>query len=437
MSSLIPISTYNLALQPFNPVQAIDDEYPVTIRLTLAAVDPEAVDDKAEPSTLRLLKRSNLFVDDEDLDDDLLDIEAEEADELDSEEEEEEVKPKNKKKQNKKKVEEEEEDEDEEDLDIDGSSDEEDDEDVSEFVVCTLSPKVQFQQTIDLTITPDEEVYFVVTGSYPVHLTGNYVEHPADEDSEDEYDEDSEDDYNLTPDEDEIIGGEEYDLDDLEDASDIENKIEELVEEEAQGSKKRDAEEPEAPTSKKSKKAKKEDKKSVQFTKDLEQGPTGSTLVEEKTEKKGKKEKAKKEEPKKEEPKKEQPKKEQPKKEQPKKEEASKKFPTKTLLGGVVTEDRKTGKGQTAKSGNKVGIRYIGKLKNGKVFDKNTSGKPFVFGLGKGECIKGFDLGVAGMAVGGERRVVIPPKMGYGSQALPGLPANSELTFDIKLVSIK
>ncbi|CUM47115.1 FK506-binding protein 3 [Debaryomyces fabryi] len=422
MSSLIPISTYNLALQPFNPVQAIDDEYPVTIRLTLAAVDPEAVDDKEEPSTLRLLKRSNLFVDDEDLEDELLDIEAEEADELDSEEEEE-VKPKNKKKQNKKKVEEEEEeDEDEEDLDIDGSSDEEDDEDVSEFVVCTLSPKVQFQQTIDLTITPDEEVYFVVTGSYPVHLTGNYVEHPADEDSEDEYDEDSDDEYNLTPDEDEIIDGEEYDLDDLEDASDIENKIEELVEEEAQGSKKRNAEEPEAPTSKKSKKAKKEDKKSVQFTKELEQGPTGSTLVEEKADKKGKKEKSKKEEP---------------KKQEPKKEEASKKFPTKTLLGGVITEDRKAGKGQTAKSGNKVGIRYIGKLKNGKVFDKNTSGKPFIFGLGKGECIKGFDLGVAGMAVGGERRVVIPAKMGYGSQALPGIPANSELTFDIKLVSIK
>lgn len=422
MSSLIPISTYNLALQPFNPVQAIDDEYPVTIRLTLAAVDPEAVDDKEEPSTLRLLKRSNLFVDDEDLEDELLDIEAEEADELDSEEEEE-VEPKNKKKQNKKKVEEEEEeDEDEEDLDIDGSSDEEDDEDVSEFVVCTLSPKVQFQQTIDLTITPDEEVYFVVTGSYPVHLTGNYVEHPADEDSEDEYDEDSDDEYNLTPDEDEIIDGEEYDLDDLEDASDIENKIEELVEEEAQGSKKRNAEEPEAPTSKKSKKAKKEDKKSVQFTKELEQGPTGSTLVEEKADKKGKKEKSKKEEP---------------KKQEPKKEEASKKFPTKTLLGGVITEDRKAGKGQTAKSGNKVGIRYIGKLKNGKVFDKNTSGKPFIFGLGKGECIKGFDLGVAGMAVGGERRVVIPAKMGYGSQALPGIPANSELTFDIKLVSIK
>ncbi|KAK6201672.1 uncharacterized protein RJT21DRAFT_84757, partial [Scheffersomyces amazonensis] len=95
------------------------------------------------------------------------------------------------------------------------------------------------------------------------------------------------------------------------------------------------------------------------------------------------------------------------------------------------------GQGQTAKSGNKVGIRYIGKLKNGKVFDKNTNGKPFSFNLGKGECIKGFDLGVAGMAVGGERRVIIPAKMGYGSQALPGIPANSELTFDIKLVSLK
>ena len=114
-----------------------------------------------------------------------------------------------------------------------------------------------------------------------------------------------------------------------------------------------------------------------------------------------------------------------------------KKFPTKTLLGGVITEDRKIGSGATAKSGNKVGIRYIGKLKNGKVFDKNTSGKPFSFKLGKGECIKGFDLGVTGMAVGGERRVIIPPKMGYGSQALPGIPANSELTFDIKLVSLK
>ncbi|ODV80779.1 FKBP-like protein [Suhomyces tanzawaensis NRRL Y-17324] len=425
MASLIPISTYNLAVQPFNPVPAIEDDYPVTIRLTLAAVDPEALDDKEEPSTLRLLKRTLPFLDDEEDSD----LEAEEADELDSEEEEEEVEEAPKKKGKKaKKAEEEEVDEDEEDLDIDGSDDDEDEDDISEFVVCTLSPKVQFQQTIDLTISPDEEVFFVVTGSYAIHLTGNYVEHPADEDS-DEDEEYDEDDYDLSPDEDEIIHGDGYDLDDLEDESDIENKIEELVENDKK-SKKRAAEEDEQeqPPSKKDKK-KKEEKKSVQFTKELEQGPTGSTLVDKKKEKK-EKAKAKKEEA--------EAKKEEAKKDESNKDEAgAKKYPTKTLLGGVVTEDRKVGKGPAAKSGNRVGIRYIGKLKNGKVFDKNTSGKPFVFGLGKGECIKGFDLGVAGMAVGGERRVVIPAKMGYGSQSLPGIPANSELTFDIKLVSLK
>ena len=277
-----------------------------------------------------------------------------------------------------------------------------------------------------MTITPDEEVYFVVTGSYPIHLTGNYVEHPADEDSEDDYDDeyDSEE-YDLTPDEDELLEEQDYDLDDLEDASDVENKIEELVEED---NKKRASDEAEDETPKK--KSKKNKEKSVKFNKELEQGPSGSTLA-----KKDEKETPKKKEQKKETEKKEQ-KKDTPKKDD-KSEDKEKKFATKTLLGGVITEDRKVGKGPTAKSGNKVGIRYIGKLKNGKVFDKNTSGKPFVFGLGKGECIKGFDLGVAGMAVGGERRVVIPPKMGYGSQALPGIPSNSELTFDIKLVSLK
>lgn len=446
MSNLTPISTYNLALKPFTPSAAITEDYPITVRITLAAVDAEAIDDKAEPSTLRLLKRNKPFLDDDEDDYD------EDSDELDSEEEEsseEEEQPKSKKsnKNKGKKVQQEEEvdveDSDEDDLDLELDDEEED---VEEFVICTLSPKIQFQQTLDLTIIPDEEVYFVVTGSYPIHLVGNYVEHPADEETSDEdeaynqygYDDDEEDDeeHDLSPDEDEIIHG----LQEIEDASDVENKIEELVEEENnKKSKKRNIQEEES-NNKKSKKEAQKTKadKQVQFTKNLEQGPTGSTLVNEKeeiaeptkTKKQLKKERQ-----------------EQQKKElaeaaaQEKKESASdkkdKKFPTKTLLGGVVTEDRKLGKGPGAKSGNKVGIRYIGKLKNGKVFDKNTSGKPFVFGLGKGECIKGFDLGVAGMAVGGERRVVIPPKMGYGSQALPGLPANSELTFDIKLVSLK
>lgn len=407
MASMLPISTFNLAIEPFSPVPAINEEYPITVRITLAAVDPESKDGEEVPSTLRILKKNESFEDESDEDD-----EDDEDDELDIDEESE----------SKDEAEEEDDDEEAEENDDDeqsGSEDEEDD--VNEFIICTLSPKVQFQQTIDITINPEEDVYFVVTGLYAIHLLGNYVEHPADET-------DSEDEYDQSPDEDEIIGESQYNLSDLEDESDIEGKIQELVEQEAEEdveqeipSTKKRASNEESPKAKKA--AKKEaEKKSVQFTKELEQGPTGSSLT-----KKQKKEQAK------------QKKEEAEEKKEVAKDEAkeNKKFPTKTLLGGVITEDRKAGKGPAAKSGNRVGIRYIGKLKNGKVFDKNTSGKPFQFGLGKGECIKGFDLGVAGMAVGGERRVVIPAKMGYGSQALPGIPANSELTFDIKLVSMK
>jgi FK506-binding nuclear protein len=56
--------------------------------------------------------------------------------------------------------------------------------------------------------------------------------------------------------------------------------------------------------------------------------------------------------------------------------------------------------------------------------------------LGKGNVIKGWDIGVAGMAVGGERRIIVPPKFAYANQKLPGIPPNSELTFDLKLISI-
>ena len=57
MSQLTPIATYNLALKPFQPLPAIEEDFPVTIRLTLASLDPEAEDEKAEPSTLRILKK--------------------------------------------------------------------------------------------------------------------------------------------------------------------------------------------------------------------------------------------------------------------------------------------------------------------------------------------------------------------------------------------
>lgn len=118
---------------------------------------------------------------------------------------------------------------------------------------------------------------------------------------------------------------------------------------------------------------------------------------------------------------------------------AAKKAPSKkqTLPSGLVIEDNKTGTGALAKSGQRVQMRYIGRLANGKIFDQNTKGSPFSFKLGKGEVIKGWDEGIAGMQVGGERRLVIPPGLAYGKQAISGIPPNSTLTFEVKLLAIK
>lgn len=105
---------------------------------------------------------------------------------------------------------------------------------------------------------------------------------------------------------------------------------------------------------------------------------------------------------------------------------------------GVTIDDKKLGTGPAAKKGNRIGMRYIGKLqKDGKVFDSNKKGKPFSFKLGAGEVIKGWDIGVAGISVGGERRITIPAHLAYGSQKIPGIPPNSTLVFDIKCVEIK
>ena len=67
----------------------------------------------------------------------------------------------------------------------------------------------------------------------------------------------------------------------------------------------------------------------------------------------------------------------------------------------------------------------------------NKKGKPFTFTLGKGEVIKGWDVGVEGMAPGGERRLTVPARMAYGSRKVGDIPANSTLTFDVKLLEIK
>lgn len=83
----------------------------------------------------------------------------------------------------------------------------------------------------------------------------------------------------------------------------------------------------------------------------------------------------------------------------------------KVLEGGVQIEEIRFGNGAPAKPGKFVGVYYIGKLKNGKKFDSAMSGDGFKFRLGKGEVIKGWDVGILGMKVGGKRKITIPPNM--------------------------
>lgn len=303
-----------------------------------------------------------------------------------------------------------------------------------------------------------------MSGNLTVHLTGNYVM-PLDEPSDDEDDGE----YDMSPDEDELDGldalvdGDESDeLDDLEDPRVMELEDEEEEKPKAltapakKGKNKRPAEEdteedvsldnimakslkaeePEEPAKKLSKAEKKKaakklknnegeaaaapaqvkkeaaetngagsdsDKKKVQFAKNLEQGPTPSKAAA----KADGKDKA-----------------------------------TSVSLGvkdmqGVSVDDRKIGTGPPAKKGSRLEMRYIGKLDSGKVFDSNKSGKPFSFKLGTGEVIKGWDIGLAGISSGGERRLVIPASHAYGKKGMPGIPANSKLTFDIKCLSVK
>jgi hypothetical protein len=100
--------------------------------------------------------------------------------------------------------------------------------------------------------------------------------------------------------------------------------------------------------------------------------------------------------------------------------------------------DLEVGSGAKAVSGSAVSVDYQGWLTNGQEFDESFARKqPFTFTLGSGQVIAGWDAGVAGMRVGGKRRLIIPAKFGYGAQAMPNIPANSLLVFDVWLRATK
>ncbi|KYF75044.1 FKBP-type peptidyl-prolyl cis-trans isomerase [Sorangium cellulosum] len=106
---------------------------------------------------------------------------------------------------------------------------------------------------------------------------------------------------------------------------------------------------------------------------------------------------------------------------------------------GLGIEDVKEGTGAEAKHGQLVTVHYVGTLTNGSKFDSSRDrNQGFSFKLGAGQVIKGWDQGVAGMKIGGVRKLTIPPDLGYGARGFPPvIPPNSTLLFEVELLSVK
>ena len=110
-----------------------------------------------------------------------------------------------------------------------------------------------------------------------------------------------------------------------------------------------------------------------------------------------------------------------------------------TTPSGLQYQDEVLGNGDTAKAGQQVQVHYTGWLTDGTKFDSSKDrGTPFKFRLGAGEVIRGWDEGVAGMKIGGKRKLVIPAELGYGSRGAGGLiPPGATLVFEVELLGTK
>lgn len=107
--------------------------------------------------------------------------------------------------------------------------------------------------------------------------------------------------------------------------------------------------------------------------------------------------------------------------------------------GYLKIEVLESGTGKIADDGHVIAAHYTGTLEDGTKFDSSLDrGQPFVFTLGAGQVIKGWDQGILGMQVGEKRKLTIVPELGYGSAGIPGLiPANAILIFEVELLGIE
>ena len=109
-----------------------------------------------------------------------------------------------------------------------------------------------------------------------------------------------------------------------------------------------------------------------------------------------------------------------------------------TTPSGLKYTDLVVGTGPSPRAGQTAVVHYTGTLTDGTKFDSSRDkGQPYSFPLGRGSVIKGWDEGVATMKVGGRRKLVVPPAVGYGAIGQGTIPPNATLVFDVELLDVK
>ncbi|MDP2641778.1 MAG: FKBP-type peptidyl-prolyl cis-trans isomerase [bacterium] len=105
---------------------------------------------------------------------------------------------------------------------------------------------------------------------------------------------------------------------------------------------------------------------------------------------------------------------------------------------GVLTQEVVAGNGAVSERGDTLTVHYVGKLTDGRVFDSSLdSNTPFIFTLGVGQVIRGWDEGLAGMRVGGKRVLTISPEYAYGEGGVGPIPPNATLIFEVELLDVE